>query len=829
MRRIRGPMAVLIAILTLPAQESLGQQPGPKGAAAGMAVAPLARAVPRQDLFVYLEFHGLDAHADAWHKTAAYRLLNETKLGALLEELAVQAIEVYQVTVPTKIHIKGVDVVDAVKRVARDGFVFAVSGKPPERARYIIALRRGDRPEIKHLLEAFETGTAGDAEEKAEAGSVQKAGRTLHRFARDGVWWAEKGDLILTQASKADEILEVLDGRQPSALDHPLRALLTKAEQSFELVASGFLDSGVLEPLSSSAVGFGLGGLKRVELQWGFDAEALVSTVRVVAPAPRSGALALLDQPTFGIATLPSIPAHVSGLTVMSIDLAKSFDQIDAVIKLVGPPGTTGLTTPAIMAQQGVQLRKDLLAQLGPKLAFFTQSNLRDDSQSVAALMASRAAGTTFTAQVRDRETVARAIDPLMRGFAGFMRQNFRVGARDRLAMIAASLSFRREGGPHGRYVMDWPANTLTPPFSTMLRPTVVVGSDQLVLAASNEAAAGALAGGPKWQPPEAFVPVVRRLPPEMIYLRLGDPRAAMPVLLRSLPVLIRQVNAEIALEDRRAGKIAKDVYVRLDPDMIPSNDDMNSRLFPSSTTVTVDGEGAVLTHREAIPTISSPVATGALIAYFIPALQASIDASRRVQCVNNLKQIALAMHNYHSANNAFPRAATRDEKGKPLLSWRVAILPYLGHQELYNKFNLDEPWDSARNKALLKEMPPTYSCPNRVKPEPFTTNYQVFVGKNAMFETDQDIGIADVTDGTSNTLLVVEAKNAVPWTKPDDLTFDPAAAPSLCGAGSSHPTGFNAAMGDGSVRFIKNTIDLKIFRILISRNLGEVVSADSF
>ena len=79
-------------------------------------------------------------------------------------------------------------------------------------------------------------------------------------------------------------------------------------------------------------------------------------------------------------------------------------------------------------------------------------------------------------------------------------------------------------------------------------------------------------------------------------------------------------------------------------------------------------------------------------------------------------------MHNYHSANNTFPRAASIDENGKPLLSWRVAILPYLGHQELYNKFNLDEPWDSAHNKALLKEMPPVYSCPNRVKPEPFTT-----------------------------------------------------------------------------------------------------------
>jgi prepilin-type processing-associated H-X9-DG protein len=300
-------------------------------------------------------------------------------------------------------------------------------------------------------------------------------------------------------------------------------------------------------------------------------------------------------------------------------------------------------------------------------------------------------------------------------------------------------------------------------------------------------------------------------------------------VLVASLPVLIRQVNAEIELRERRAGKNAKDVYMRLDPQIIPKVEEINARLVPSSTTVTVDGEGAILWHREAVPTISSPAAVAAVIAYSLPAIRAGMDAARRAQCVNNLKQIALTMHNYVSANSKFPRAASWSENGKPLLSWRVAILPYLGYQELYNKFNLDEPWDSVRNRALIKEMPSVYLCPDGVKPNSFTTCYQVIAGKSAIFEKDQDIGIADVTDGTSNTLMVVEAKSAVPWTKPDDLTFDPEAAPSLCGAGSAHPGGFNAAMGDGSVRFIKDTIDLKKFRWMITRNLGEVIAADDF
>jgi prepilin-type processing-associated H-X9-DG protein len=237
------------------------------------------------------------------------------------------------------------------------------------------------------------------------------------------------------------------------------------------------------------------------------------------------------------------------------------------------------------------------------------------------------------------------------------------------------------------------------------------------------------------------------------------------------------------------------------------------------------DRQGARFVFRESIPSISSPAATGVLVGLLLPAVQSAREAARRAQCVNNLKQIALAMHNYESANSAFPKAAITDQQGKPLLSWRVAILPHLVLDELYQKFKLDEPWDSPHNKALLKEMPSIYLCPSRSRPEPYTTTYQVFVGKGALFDKQRATKFAHITDGTVNTLMVVEAKEAVPWTKPDDLEFDPAAAPSLFGAGSAHPGGFNAAFADGSVFFLKNSIDVKLFRAMITRDGGEVVN----
>jgi prepilin-type processing-associated H-X9-DG protein len=184
-------------------------------------------------------------------------------------------------------------------------------------------------------------------------------------------------------------------------------------------------------------------------------------------------------------------------------------------------------------------------------------------------------------------------------------------------------------------------------------------------------------------------------------------------------------------------------------------------------------------------------------------------------------------MHTYHDVHNSFPAPAITDKDGKPLLSWRVAILPDIDQKELYNKFKLDEAWDSPHNKSLLKEIPTTYLCPSRVNTEPGTTAYRVFIGSGAMFEPGKAIGIARVPDGTSNTLMVVESDQAVPWTKPDDLPFNPADAPSLYGSGSFHPGGFNSLFADGSVRFIKKSISLDIFRALITRAGNEVIGRD--
>jgi prepilin-type processing-associated H-X9-DG protein len=213
------------------------------------------------------------------------------------------------------------------------------------------------------------------------------------------------------------------------------------------------------------------------------------------------------------------------------------------------------------------------------------------------------------------------------------------------------------------------------------------------------------------------------------------------------------------------------------------------------------------------------------------PARQAAI----RSQCVNNEKQIGLAIHNYIARHDSFPPAYTQDKAGKPLLSWRVLILPYIEQDALYKEFHLDEAWDSPHNKALIAKMPVTYRCPGESDDlaNQGRTRYVTPRGKATIFPGIQTVNLRDVTDGTSNTIMVIETgdANAVVWTKPDDWEVDP--EPNMAGVLSNHAgrvgTGSNFGFADGSVRFLGEKIKPATLRALLSRNGGEVISADDY
>jgi hypothetical protein len=210
------------------------------------------------------------------------------------------------------------------------------------------------------------------------------------------------------------------------------------------------------------------------------------------------------------------------------------------------------------------------------------------------------------------------------------------------------------------------------------------------------------------------------------------------------------------------------------------------------------------------------------------PAARALHDNAYRSASMSNLKQIGLALHNYHDVHKAFPAVANFDGDGKRLLSWRVHILPYLGEEKLYKEFHLDEPWDSEHNKKLVARMPNSFAVPGFSDSDKGLTTYLAPVAANAMWTgTATRVKIAEVTDGTSNTIFVIDAtdKHAVPWTKPADYTYDP--KDPAAGLAYRYGNGVLALFTDGSVSALPKTINAQMMLALFTRNGGEVVSRD--
>ncbi len=219
------------------------------------------------------------------------------------------------------------------------------------------------------------------------------------------------------------------------------------------------------------------------------------------------------------------------------------------------------------------------------------------------------------------------------------------------------------------------------------------------------------------------------------------------------------------------------------------------------------------------------------------PAISAAQGASRRAQSQNNLKQIGLAIHNYASVNNLHlpsPVLYGGPNKSVPY-SWRVAILPYLEQNELYKQYDFDEPWDGPNNRKLIDKMPSTYGYPGVAGSLLSRTNASYFVltgtatafGVPAGPKDATGITFADITDGSSNTIMVVEAKREIPWTKPEDIPFDPnGPLPELGGFARDV---FEAGFADGSVRAISYRVNPSVLKALITRAGGKVISLDSF
>jgi hypothetical protein len=215
-----------------------------------------------------------------------------------------------------------------------------------------------------------------------------------------------------------------------------------------------------------------------------------------------------------------------------------------------------------------------------------------------------------------------------------------------------------------------------------------------------------------------------------------------------------------------------------------------------------------------------------ALIIWPVPAR----GPSPRSVCFNNMKQLVLALLNYHSKHGCFPPAYIADENGKPMHSWRVLILPYLERSDLHEEYDFSQPWDSPSNLALAKRFfPRVFRCPNDTSASENTTSYVAVVGPETAWPAPNSSQESDFKDGLSQTVLLVEVANSgILWTEPRDLTLDEALAGVNVardrGIRSGHDSAAVVAMADGSVLSIPAGLDPDVLRAMLTRSGGKEI-----
>ena len=182
---------------------------------------------------------------------------------------------------------------------------------------------------------------------------------------------------------------------------------------------------------------------------------------------------------------------------------------------------------------------------------------------------------------------------------------------------------------------------------------------------------------------------------------------------------------------------------------------------------------------------------------------------------------MGLALHNYHNVYMFFPAAHLNDDLGNPRISWRVSILSYMDEAPRFSKYNSNESWDSPSNSRLLNPMPSAYGCPSHATPNSTNTSYATITGASSVLGDGVCLSMKHVSDGTSNTVMVVEAcKLQIPWMKPQDIdstTITRIGDPN--GVYSNHVGGAQVLLADGSVRFISNKTDPRILKALVTRD----------
>ena len=795
----------------------------------------------------YFCWDGGELHADAFQKTAQYeslvksglwgygvRVVNEM-LPSLINQVLPHASEdeVAQLGMAQ----------DYLKAIFQNGASISLTDGPeggaPSPAMTIVLHGLGEgESEILPLLDMMRVRE--EVQRKTiEGRSVQ----WLYLPDTPGIelaWFREAQHLVIgIGMAPAEQAISVVDGRTPNVTASRQWKTYREGDTDFEVTSVGWFDFGSLRerfgeiplPVPGSeesptinqfVEALGLQNLGTSASQFGYRGRACISRTTIEAPGKRTGLLALLDQPVFELGDLPPMPAGTTNFASFSMDLAAGWDStLKAVRKTLALlPPEVGEEFEELFAEMkgelGIDLRSEVFSPLGNIHCAF------DDPAG-----GPFGFGFGLAASVRDRARLQQTVNSLLAKLEAQLQR-----ARLPVPMTVQRSTFA------GREMITVPAGMFT--------PTIVIDDKWLAFSLYPQSVKaflmrqdGDLA---RWQPNIQHKAALAELPSKFSAISVDDPRRALNSVYAFIPMLNSGLHTV-------AGGAAGNTLNAAD---LPPQEIVTSPLFPNVGISVPNSAGFVFEGRQSLPVLPMPsVQSGAavpvLVALILPAIQQAREAARRAQSANNLRQLGLAMHNYHDVFKYFPAGTVQDTKLKPeqRLSFLYSLLPFIEQSNLFDTMSETTKlaWDSKENAEWANVSVPTFRHPSMTSFVPGQTDYVGIAGigedaaelpvehkRAGIFGYNRKTRIRNITDGTSNTVMITESTDGdIPWAAGGRTLKSLTQEPYINGPdgiGGPSPGGCNVLFADGSVRFLSEDIDPEVMRRLAAMADGQVVGA---
>jgi hypothetical protein len=796
---------------------------------------------------VYVHLDGGLKHQEAWQKTAAHEALYKS---GLMDVVAKLFSEIQNRTGGEQ-GIAG-QVGGAVEHLRNHGLSLAVAldqpaGQPPK-PWAILVVHEAARYEPGVLQLAMMASRGEIQFEQTEQQGRKVTHGTLPRTPGIEVgWWTEGEHLVVVAGMQAVDAALKVAGGEADITTNPLWGKYAAADADFDVAAAGWLDfSALLSAFGAMPVPgsrnethpagvsinevakiAGLDSLKTIAVRTGYRDRALWSVTKVDAPGPRRGLLSLMDQELMSISELPSLPAGSAGFSATSFEWTRAYDtllEVGKKIEALFPPAQQGQIDAALAQAReklGLDIRNDLLGPLGHVHCGYSDSN-----------QAPLGLGIGLVVAVDDPAKLRASLEKVL---AVVVQES---------QGQAALKKVEKQG--QDVLMLEVQAGVFTPAFS--------VGDKWLAIGAVPQCVETFLLRQngqlPRWEPDAEMQAALAAVPERFTAITVTDPRAAYRLVAGLAPYALGAAKAGL----RQAQVLPPGFEMPVSVADLPPAEVVSRPLFPNVSVAGVDDDGVTYTSRSSLSGLpfagafdggTAVTTTAVLTALLLPAVQQAREAARRTQSRNNLKQIMLAMHNYHDAFNHFPEGTYPSEKLDPdeRLSWQATILPYLDQAPLYNRIDFDAGWEDEANREAMQTPLTVYRNPSSAEPQPeyASTHYVGMAGvgadgpmlpasnrKAGVFAYNRSTRIRDITDGTSNTVAVTDSSEPGPWGAGGRPTIRSLTTKPYIngpdGIGGPHQGGISAALCDGSVRFISDNIDPDVFEALMTISGGEVI-----